>query len=385
MSAPRPLSPWVYLQRNPRRVLPILGIQALVTMLLVAIITPTNAFRATSETYLRALDYFTTVTPSRRSDFDDALLEKLDANPAMLRRLQAKTFWMHTPMIVGKGYAPLIAIEPDSQQDFLDRIGLKLVRGRLPKPKSAEAAVHESVLRARGLSIGDAFGRLEDPKDDTPGRFVVQGVLAGEARMGLVDLAWTSSPLSVLARTDPFQIVYAKPGRKDESDAYLRAATDDDGHTVFRSLDAKFVREKVDENFENLPLIVGFISFAVAFVVALVTALLSLISFQSRIEEFGLHLALGQRRDAMVRKLTGETSLVAIAGWAIGLALGLLVLVVYRRFALEPKGIQMYVLDARPIVFSLSVPVFSALVSGVALSRQLRRMDPVAVLQRRGT
>ena len=384
MPTPRPLSPWVYLRRSPRRVLPILAIQALVTALLVAIITPTNAFRATSETYLRALDHFTTVTPSRRSDFDETLFDMLDANPAMERRIQAKTFWMSTPMIVGKGFAPLIAIAPEHQEDFLRRVGLRIARGHLPKPKSGEAAVHEAVLRARGLELGDVFGRLVDPKDDTPGRFEITGVLTGEARLGLVDLAWASTPLSVLARTDPFQIVYATPGRKAESDRYLREAKDDHGNKVFRSLDAGFVRAKVEENLANLPLIVGFITIAVAVVVALVTGLLSLIAFQARVEEFGLHLALGQRRGTMVGKLTAETSFVAIGGWAIGLAFGIALLVVYRNVALEPKGIRMHVLDARPIVFSLTVPALSALVSAVALSRRLHRMDPVAVLQRRG-
>lgn len=385
LTAPRPLSPWVYLRRNPRRVLPILAIQALVTALLVAIITPTNAFRATSETYTRGLDFFTSVTPARRSDFEDDLLAILDANPDMERRLQAKAFWMYTPMIVGKAFAPLLAIEPENQADFLDRVGLRLVRGRLPTPRTAEAAVHESVLRARGLDIGDPFGRLVDPKDGTPGRFEIAGVLAGEARLGLVDFAWASAPLSVLARTDPFQLVYAKPGRKYESDRYLRDAVDRDGQKVFRSIDAQFIRERIDEDLARLPLIFGFITISVSIVVSLVTSLLSLISFQVRVEEFGLHLALGQRRRTLVAKLSAETSVVALAGWALGLALGLLILFVYRGAALEPKGIRMHVLDARPILFSLAVPVLSALVSAVALSRRLRRMDPVAVLQRRGT
>ena len=145
------------------------------------------------------------------------------------------------------------------------------------------------------------------------------------------------------------------------------------------------MRERIDENLQNLSLIVGFITIAVAVVVALVTALLALISFQSRVEEFGLHLALGRRRPTLVRKLVGETSLVALAGWAIGLAFGLLLLVVYRDVALESKGILMNVFDSRPILFSLAVPILSSLVAAIALSRQLRRMDPVAVLQRRGT
>ena len=280
-----PLSPWTYLRRNRQRVWPVLWIQALVTALLVAIITPTNAFRATSETYLRALQFFTSVTPSLRNDFDEALLSTLDANPHMAHRIPAKAFYMHTPMIVGKGYAPLLALPPEHQQAFLDRVGLRLVEGALPRPDTPDAAVHAAVLRARGLRLGDTFGRLVDPTDVTPGRFVVSGVLDGEARLGLVDFAWAGQPLSVFARTPPFQVVYAKGGQKAQSDRYLREATTDEGLRVFRSLDATFAKQRLDQELKNLPLIVGFLSIVVAAVVALVSALLSVIAFQGRVEE----------------------------------------------------------------------------------------------------
>lgn len=381
---PRPLSAWVYLRRNPRRVLPILAIQALVTALLVAIITPTNAFRATSETYLRALDYLTTVTPARRKDFDHELLARLDENEAMLKRLPAKTFMMHTPMIVGRGVAPLLAIEKPHQEELVARVGMRLVRGRLPAARTPEAAIHESVLRARGMDIGDEFGRFVDPNDDTPGKFEVVGVLSGDVRLGLVDFEWCNTPFSVQARTDAYQIVYAKKGQKAASDDFLRSIEDESGNALLRVYDARLARSKLDEHLENLGLIIGFITIAVAVVVALVTALLSVIAFQSRLEEFGLLLALGHRRRTLVRKLFVETSVVAVVGWIAGLALGLGLLVLYRDGVLAPKAIDMHVVDPLPIALSLSVPVLSMCISALALFHRLRRMDAVAVLQRRG-
>ena len=83
-------------------------------------------------------------------------------------------------------------------------------------------------------------------------------------------------------------------------------------------------------------------------------------------------------------KLALETGLVALGGWAFGLLLGLVGLSIYDTFWLQPKGIVMHVVDPQPLLFSLFVPVLSALTGGVALSRRLHRMDPVAVIQRRG-
>ena len=116
----RALGALTYLLRNPRRVLPVAAIIALVTTLEVAAITPTNAFEATAETYIRPLEYLTIVTPLRRSDFDEELTHLLDANEHMERRLEAKMLWFHTPGIVGELSSPLMAL---AREDHC--IGLK--------------------------------------------------------------------------------------------------------------------------------------------------------------------------------------------------------------------------------------------------------------------
>jgi hypothetical protein len=384
VSLPRPLSSWTYLRRNPRRVIPIALVQALVTALLVAIITPTNIFETTSDAYVRVLRQFTTVTPRARNDFDATLERVLDGNPALERRARAKALWITTPMIVGEAYAPLLALEPAEQGEFLRRVGNRLVAGTMPEPGTDGAVVHVAVLRARGLSIGESFGQLLDPEDATPGKFTVVGEVDGPSRVGLVDLAYTSIPDFVLARRESFQVIYAKPGRKAESDRFLRDAKTGDGGPAFRVVDEEFVRRRVEKTMANLPILIGFLTGAVSIIVALVTALLNVISFQARVDEFGLFLAVGHRRARLTRKLALETGITSTIGWTFGLALGVGLLAVYRHVALEPKGILMRLLDARPLVFSLAVPALSAGVSALVLAVRLHRMDPVAVIQRRG-
>lgn len=379
-----PLSPWLYLRRQPRRVLPVLAIQALVAALLVTILTPTNAFRATSESWASTLDRVTIVSPLRSAEFDQELLARLDGNEAQAERYEAKLFWFEMPMIVGQGFAPLVAVPEAHREELLQRLGLRLVEGTLPKEGSAECALHSSLLAGRKLAIGSAFGRLENPTDTTPGRFVVSGRLEGDSRLGIVDHAYASFAGSVLTRTPPFQLVYAAPGRKAESDAALRALADEDGRALLHVVDAKYVRTRIDDDLANLPLILGFITGSVAIVVALVTALLVLVSFQTRVDEFALHLAIGHPRRTLLTKLGVETALVAGMGWALGLALGTATVLLYRSAVLEPKGIVMIVPDPLPVGLSLLVPVAGTLVAVATLARRLARMDPVLVLQRRG-
>lgn len=378
------LSARTYLLRNPRRVLPLVLVQALVTALLVAVITPMNLFERTAETYIHPLEFLTIVTPQRRNGFGPRLHERLDANPHMEKRLPAKLLWIDTPSILGEMPSPLLALSTSDQQDFLRRMGLDLVRGRLPAKGTYGATLHAAILRARGLELGDEFGRIVNREDRTPGRFEVVGVLDGDPRVGIVDLGYASIPDFVLARTPAFEVIYARPGEKAASDAYLCSATDDKDRKVFRVVDEKWARALTEKNLRSLPVFIGFITGAVAVIVALVTALLNVIAFQARADEFALFLAVGHRRTRLARKLVVETTLTALAGWVIGLGLGVAAVAVYDHVWIEPKALVMDVIDPRPFLFSLMVPVLSAIVSGVALALRLRRMDPVALIQRRG-
>lgn len=392
--APAPLSARTYVLRNLRRVAPVLAIQALVTCLLVAAITPTNAFRATTEAYTASMQHMTIVTPRERPLLDSTLRAVLDQNPHQVAREPAKMFWIRTPMIVGEAWAPLLLLAPAAQADLLARTGCRLVEGRMPEPGSAGVVVHEAVLRARGWVLGSAFGEEVDRLDSTPGRFEVVGVLAGPARLALGDLQRASQQDSVYARQLPFEVVYARPGEEEDSDAWLAQARIPAGAgsplglpaggLAFRVVDDDLVRARIEKAFVNLPLVLGFITAAVAVVVALVTALLDLLQFQARLDELALLLAVGHPRRRLMQKLAAEGLLVSLLGWALGLVLGLAVLAAYRALVLEPRGILMQLLDARPLLASLSVPLLATVVGALALRARIRRMDPVAVLQRRG-
>ncbi len=362
-----------------------LAIQALVTCLLVLIITPTNAFEATAEADIRPLDTFTVVNPRRKAEFDDELSALLDDNPAQASRVEAKFLWVRTPMIVSHSWSPMIALPRDIWPEFLAKLDVELIEGSFPKPDSDGVVLHEDVVRGRGMKLGDEFGRAVNVRHTTPGKFTLVGVFGGPSRVGLTDLAYASKPATVLYRRPPVQVVYAKTGRKDESDQYLRDARQENGHEAFTVIDARYARQRVAEVFQNLPLLIGFITGSVALVVALVISLLNVIAFQVRVDEFGLYLAIGHARWRLVRKLAIETSLVAVLAWLLGLGLGLLGVYLYKHLWLAPKGIAIYVIDARPLLFSLSVPVLSTLTGAIALGRRLHSMDPVAVIQRRGT
>jgi ABC-type antimicrobial peptide transport system permease subunit len=132
----------------------------------------------------------------------------------------------------------------------------------------------------------------------------------------------------------------------------------------------------------NVPVLVNFIAFSTATVVGLIVALLALVAFQARQEEFALRLAIGQRRSRLLLGLALESGVLALAAWLVGVVVGWLVLYAYDALVFEPRGFLVRLLDVRPLLASASLPLISVLASVAALGLRLYRMDPVAILQR---
>ena len=146
----RPLSALLYLRRSPRRVLPAVAVQALVTALVLTVVVPLTGWDATADAHLLPLRAYSSVLPLTRQSFDDDLAPLLDANPAGERHVSAKALWIETPGIVGKLSSAMIALDRDDQEDYVRRVGAHLVEGHLPDRGTDGVAVHEDVARARG-------------------------------------------------------------------------------------------------------------------------------------------------------------------------------------------------------------------------------------------
>jgi len=380
MSRRDPLRASLYLKRRWSRALPVGLLIALVTALLVVLIAPTNTFYETTRRNIAPLDAFTVVAPARRAAFDDSLRALLARGPGLERAVPVRVLWVRHPMLVGEAFCAFLQMDAGEVEPLMRRLGLSLAAGRMPKP--GEVLLHEDVARARGLGVGDRFGSVVDPDDTTPGAHRVAGLLEGVPRIALGVRSEDVLSAAVLARAGAYQVVLPRSGAKDSLDAYLRAARLD-GTTAFEVIDAAAMQRRMEHALQNLPVMIGFLSLASALVAAMVVALLTVIAFQSRVTEFAVLLAIGQTPGRLRGKLVAECARIALAGWALGLLLGYGGVVAYAHFGLEPRGLIMRLWDLRPVWASALVPLVSVLVAGASLATSLRRVDPIAVVQRR--
>jgi putative ABC transport system permease protein len=350
--------------------------------LLVAAITPTNSFRETTLSNLRFLDLFTAVTPALEPAFDSTLNALLAANPAASLQIPAHVGWLRYSMLIGEAISPLIIVDSAAVGGVLQNAGAVLVEGRLPGRRRAEVVVHEDVARAKGLRIGDRTGPVVDRGAVDGDQFEVVGLIRAPGRVAVGTLGRGLSRMMLEARLPPYVMVYAAPGRKPESDAYLHAAQKE-GEPAFDVVDRAHVEMRTEQALKNLPLLVSAITIATASAVALIVTLLSIIQFAGRADEFAMLLAIGHRRARLARRLAAEATLVGATAWAAGAGLGWLAMLCFDRWVLVPHGIVMRVVDPGPFVLSLAVPVIAVVASVLAMWHGLTTLDPLAVVDRR--
>jgi hypothetical protein len=261
---------------------------------------------------------------------------------------------------------------------------MKLVAGQHASGPDPVLVLHEDVARARGIRVGSHVGTLVDPDDIIPGSFEVVGLVRGPSRVavGVVGSGVLASML--LGRLPSYALIYPRPGLKEKSDRYLHAARDGT-NPAFQIIDAAYARTRAERALKNLPLLVGFISIATASIVSIVSMLLTLLNFQSRLPQFAILLAIGQRRGRLLRSVTLELSMLAVGSWLLGVTVAVLGLAIYDAVALQPRGILIHVWDPGVIVASAAIPIFVVLTGLAVLWRELGRIDPVAVVQQRLT
>jgi len=376
-----PLSVLTYLTRNVRRILPASIMLASAVIIVVVVLSMLRGVKAGAMRYTREFRVFTVVLPKKQATISKEERAAIRSHPSVERVADAFNCIVRVKTFVGALPYQLRAVEADDLVFLMDRAGLKLKPGgRLPAPDSNEVVMHEWLMAANGWNVGQEFGIDVNEDDWMPGRFKVVGILEGPAPMGFASREFMSNDVVYGFAPKLWErlLVVAKPGRQAEMNAFLRSLTTAKAFDEARAID------EVNESFDQIMFMTQIISVLIMLVVALVVGLLNNIFFAQRIDEFAVLLALGWRRGRLVRKVLGESLVIAFASWlaGLGLALGLMEGITW--LLLEPRGIFIPVLHGPPIGLSLLLPAVAMVFSGVTVFRRLTKLDPIVIIERRG-
>ena len=375
-----PLSPWTYGRRNFRKVLPALLILASSVTLVVAILTTIRGLKDSVLVYTREFEKWTVLFPKRDTRVSKETREAVAAHPSVERLIDSRNCFVRVRTLLGPFFYHLRAARQEEMPVLLGLAEARLKEGTLPRPGTAEVALHENLMKANGWALGQEFGMEVSEDDWMPGRFRVAGVLEGPVPMGLCSFEYLHNPAaySFSAKLWERLIAVPRPGRLEEMNAFLRGLPD------VKAWDRARAEGEVSEVFDRLLLILNSIAALLVLVVSVVVGLLHNIFFAQRMDEFAILLAVGHTRGRLFRKVAAETGILAALSWLAGAAAAFALLAAFREWVLAPRGIPLPIGQAAPLLISLLFPAVAEVFAGATVMGRLRRLDPVSIIERRG-
>jgi len=380
-SSARPLSSWTFYLRHRRR--GIMLVMAMALMIVgvafpVSILMPIFDAQMPSIEYLR---YVSAMWPGARSDLDPGVVAQVRAHPGTARVIPVLTFGFGvTVPPFNTVRARLNAVSEDDMVYLMDLFGLRVLEGRLPRPRTNEVVLSEALALNRGLHVGDAIGYPVDERDGCPYEMTIVGLLETDGMwMGFASLEYAQSH-ELTAGYSPDMFVAPGAEGKDSLDAWLLENVDSSA-TVVRTYEEE--RREIERYRLGMLMVLGVVELLVALIAAMALAVLNYIFYSQRRDEFGALHALGRVRGWLTWRAGRETLTATAAAWVIGAAL-CMGIAVYLQFTMfVPKGLSMDLAGIAPWLFTLPIPLAVAAASTSTIAWMLRRLDAVAVIEGR--
>lgn len=375
-----PLSPWTYGRRNVRKILPTVIILTFVVVLVIVILSTIAGLKDSSLVYTREFDHWTIAFPKKDTRVPKELIAEIAQHPSVERVIDSRNGFVRVKTLIGPIPFNLRAARLDELEFLMKRAEARLKEGTLPRPGTSEVALHENLMKANGWVLGREFGMDVDEEDWMPGRFKVVGVLEGPTPLGICSFEYLNNPLQYAFSAKLWErvIIVAKPGRTEELNAWLRTLKNVKVYDKARAV------EDVTQGLDRILMILRFISITLIAVVSIVVGLINNVFFAQRIDEFAILLAIGHTKRRLFRMVVGETAVLMTLSWAVGLSLGYGVFGAFRGLVLLPRGIPVPFWHLSPLLVSAALPVVAQVFAVVTVIGRLRRLDPVAIIERRG-
>jgi ABC-type lipoprotein release transport system permease subunit len=379
-----PLSPFTYTLRHKRQALLMVAFLGLVTAGLYLMVALTWAIfvEPTRSNRLFLSKFSIVVIPSSGNELDPTTVAQIRAHPDVERVLPAVYgLGISLPEVIGSetSWFNLIGLREEDISYVLKKCGATLKEGHLPQPRTWSILLSKQVAASLDLQVGDVIHNAVDPKlyTNIVDPLQVVGILEGDVRLGIISQEYLAS--HELYRAFPVRfLVVAQEGREAAVDNFLRREIQT-SHTEVLTF-TKLAEQMTQEYWASALLFLPIITL-VAIAVTLVIGAVNRITFAQRLTEFGLLHATGHSKAHLTRRLTLETTLLAVTGWVVGIGLSWLALCILRSTVFEPRGHDLAVVTWTPAWLVLPVPITLIGFTRLSFGRVFGRLDAVAVVE----
>ncbi len=398
-SSPRPLSSWTFVLRHRRR--SILLLAAIGLMVLgVALPRFLNTVQNDSmlPAYLSYTSHATIISPGfTYREIPSDVVAQIRTHPTVAHVIPVKTMSMviNVPMYGELASMPVYAVREQDLPILLDAYGLRLEEGELVEPRSSHVVLTSALARNRNLGVGSMIGHPVNERDGMPTELTVVGLLEA-TRPALVERAGYDVPPMPrwvgfasyeyvdsherYAGTPTHMLVIPVEGRDSEMEVWLKE-TIASPRVEIETLDKSYRRWQGLVQISQTIADIGIVILTVA--AGLGLAILNYIFFTQRRDEFGVLHAVGHSRAALTARALRESASITAVAWLVGAAVCIAGLLYFQAQVYAPLGTSVDLTNLTPWLFTLPIPIAVVVASAGTIGWILRRLDPVAIIERR--
>jgi ABC-type lipoprotein release transport system permease subunit len=396
-SALNPLSSWKFYLRHRRRSLALLLSTGLMVLgvSFPAFIT-TMMMDATWPLLISYSSHASIISPAPTYQaMDPAVLAQIRAHPGVARVIPVRVLSLMTDAIPYKTPLPIYAVREGDLQTLLDLYGLRVVEGELIRPRSDQIVLTRALARNRGLGVGDAIGQPVNKLDSMPTTMTVVGLL-DSAAPGLAEREGYHIPLAQrwagfasyefvedheqYTAAPIHALVIPVEGHTLEVETWLEESIASPQVTV----ETFGTRYRYVQDFLRIAMpLLAIIESILAVVAAVALAILNYIFVTQRQDEFGILHAVGHSRTGLIARTLRESIGITGAAWLIGAVCCLALVFGAQAVVYVPKGMSLDLADVVPWLFTLPIPLAIVVSSVGTIGWMLKRLDPVAIIERR--
>ena len=275
----------------------------------------------------------------------------------------------------------VILFSQNSLSELVQRFGLTVKSGRLPDSDKYEIAMHEVLLKNRGLKVGDEFGSDVNENEWIEGRYKIVGSLTGNTVISV----GTKNHNVEMAKTfedEWFGQLLIFPSSKgiEAMNADIEALTRKEVNGMITYNTRRIQLDGEIAGFQNVLNII-----MVIMVIALGVSLgaVIMIAYNDRKGEFGILSAIGYSKREIRNFVCKEIGILALVASVVGYALSLALLSLLDIAIFSSKGSPLTVFTPMGLVFAALVPVMVFIFAAVPVILRLRKTDLVLVIEGR--
>lgn len=374
-----PLSPWVFLVRNPGRSVPMMLVITLSVLLIAGIVAIMNSIPLSVKKVYGYSRHLTGLTPRGDALLVPKLMEQMKAAPVPIEReVVCRTQIFNVNTIVGPWPFVMHGLQPGDMEYVASKLKLGNLVGRLAESGKGEAVITRPLASNLNLNIGDTILSPDDDKNYSRVETRVVGIYETAEWFAFTSYEFLS--LTVFPPIDVVLYFTADEGMQRKLDAWAEEKFKGTPANVYTY---GHVEEESAASLRILFRILNLVIALLVIVIAIMMIMMVNLFFAQRVTEFGLLQALGFSKSRLVRRALAESWIVVATGWVCGVALSLLLLLSVRAVVMAPRGFYIDPFDLHAYIYTLPVPIVVMAASTLTIYARFRKFDPIAVVERR--